>query len=198
MSANSPQEVPAGGAPQPAPAQPDKKTAPELWAQVYTQMRAAAERQLQGERASHTLSATALVHEAWLKLGGPNAPQWQGQAQFYAAAVAAMRRLLIDHARIRGAQKRGGPGARRAAIELNTLPDLSSEKETAGFLALDDAILRLAAVDAQAATIVRLRYFAGLSIGQTAATLGISATTVKRSWAYARGWLKDAIESERD
>ncbi len=108
------------------------------------------------------------------------------------------RTAAAGRARIRGAQKRGGPGARRAAIELNTLPDLSSERETAGFLILDEAILRLEKVDAQAAAIVRLRYFAGLSIEQTAATLGISAPTVKRSWAYARGWLKDAIESEPD
>ncbi|MBL9075995.1 MAG: sigma-70 family RNA polymerase sigma factor [Planctomycetes bacterium] len=180
------------------PPPPEEPSASQLWAQVYSQLRTAADHQLHGERKDHTLSATALVNEAWLKLGGPNAPQWQGRAQFYAAAVEAMRRLLIDYARSRSAQKRGGPGARRAAIELTTLPDLTSPEQSAGFLILDEAILRLAEADAQAAEIVRLRYFAGLSIEETATTLGISAPTVKRSWAYARGWLRHAIESERD
>jgi len=169
-----------------------------MWEQVYSQLRAAAERELQGERSDHTLSATALVHEAWLRLGGQNAPAWVGRAHFYSVAVAAMRRLLIDHARTRAAQKRGGPTARRAALELSGLPDLRSPDQSAGFLILDEAILRLEKVDAQAAAVVRLRYFAGLSIDETAATLGVSAPTVKRSWAYARGWLKDAIQSERD
>ncbi|MBK8979711.1 MAG: sigma-70 family RNA polymerase sigma factor [Planctomycetes bacterium] len=173
-------------------------TTEQLWNQVYGHLRNAAARQLQDERAGHTLSATALVHEAWLKLTGPSGAGWESRSHFFAVAVSAMRRLLIDHARARAAHKRGGPSARRAALELAGLPDLRSPEQSAGFLILDEAILRLERVDAQAAAVVRLRYFAGLSIEETAANLGISAPTVKRSWAYARGWLKDAIESSDD
>jgi RNA polymerase sigma factor (TIGR02999 family) len=152
---------------------------------------------MNNERASHTLSATALVHEVYLKLAAAAGPGWQEQEHFYAAAVQAMRRLLIDHARVKGAAKRGGAEARRAAVELTALPDLDSPEESAGFLILDDAILRLEGVDAQAAAVVRLRYFAGLSIEQTAEVLGVSTPTVKRAWAFARGWLREAIESGR-
>lgn len=169
----------------------------QLWAAVYSQLLAAAQKQMNTERGSHTLSATALVHEAYLQLIGPRDLPWEGRAHFYAAAVQAMRRLLIDHARTRAAQKRGGPEARRVALELSGLPDLSSPDQSAGFLILDEAILRLEGVDAQAAAVVRLRYFAGLTIEQTAETLGVSAPTVKRAWVFARSWLKEAIESER-
>jgi RNA polymerase sigma-70 factor, ECF subfamily len=168
-----------------------------LWSIVYDQLRAEAQKQMNGERASHTLSATALVHEVYLRLNAPRDAPWTNRAQFYSAAVDAMRRLLIDHARGRAAQKRGGADARRAAIDLTGLPDLASEKESAGFLILDEAISRLGEADPEAAAIVRLRYFAGLSIEDTAATLGVSAPTVKRSWAFARGWLKEAIETGR-
>lgn len=151
---------------------------------------------MRGERASHTLSATALVHEAYLKLAGTDGA-WREREHFYAAAVQAMRRLLIDHARIKGAAKRGGPEARRAAIDLTALPDFESPEESAGFLILDEAILRLEKVDAQAAAVVRFRYFAGLSTEQTAELMGISTPTVKRAWTFARGWLREAIASER-
>jgi RNA polymerase sigma factor (TIGR02999 family) len=122
---------------------------------------------------------------------------WQNRAHFYAAAAQAMRRILVDHARTKSAAIRGGPDARRAALELGSLPDPSSARASAGFLILDEAIGRLEGVDAEAAAVVRLRYFAGLSVDDTAAALSISAPTVKRAWAFARGWLKDAIESER-
>lgn len=164
---------------------------------VYDQLRALAQRALRGEAAGHTLQATALVHEAFLKLVGPRDLPWQNRAHFFAAAAAAMRQILVDHARKRSAQKRGGPDARRAAIDLTGLPDPASEREAAGFLILDDAITRLAGVDPDAAAVVRLRYFAGLSVEQTAAALGVSAPTVKRTWAFARGWLKEAIENDR-
>jgi RNA polymerase sigma factor (TIGR02999 family) len=108
-----------------------------------------------------------------------------------------MRRILVDHARAKAAHIRGGPAARRAAVNLASLPDPNSEEESSGFLILHDAIVRLEGVDPQAAAVVRLRYFAGLTIEDTAAALGVSAPTVKRTWAFARGWLKEAIESER-
>lgn len=175
----------------------DAKSAEALLPVVYQQLRAAAQKQLATERANHTLQATALVHEAYLKLVGPREVPWQNRAHFFAAAAEAMRRILIDHARAKAAAMRGGPEARRAAIDLTSLPDTNSERESAGFLILDAAISRLDQVDREAAQVVRLRYFAGLSIEDTAATMSVSPATVKRSWAFARGWLKEAIESGR-
>ncbi len=164
---------------------------------VYDQLRGAAQQLLSGERAGHTLQATALVHEAYLKLVGPREIPWQNRAHFYTAATEAMRRILVDHARARAADKRGGPEARCAAVSLTGLPDPNSQAESAGFLILDGAIARLEGVDPDAAAVVRLRYFAGLSVEDTAAALGVSASTVKRTWAFARAWLKEAIEAGR-
>jgi RNA polymerase sigma-70 factor (ECF subfamily) len=164
---------------------------------VYEQLRRAAQQALAGERSGHTLTATALVHEAYMKLAGPRKVAWTGRGHFYAAAAEAMRRILVDHARAKAAATRGGPEARRAAVNLASFPDLGSETESAGFLILENAIVRLESADPEAAAVVRLRYFAGLSIEQTAEALGVSAPTVKRSWAFARGWLKEAIEAGR-
>lgn len=180
-----------------AAAEGDRAAADRLLPLVYDQLRGAAQRHMMGESRGHTLSATVLVHEAYLKLAGPRELPWAGRAHFYAAAAEAMRRIVIDHARAKGAAIRGGPGARRAAVSLATLPDPASDVESAGFLILDDAIARLESVDGQAAAVVRLRYFAGLSIGQTAAALGVSEPTVKRTWAFARGWLREAIDAGR-
>ncbi len=179
----------------------DRSAIDRLLPLVYGQLRAAAQQQLKSEAKGHTLSATALVHEAYLKLAGPREVPWAGRGHFYAAAAESMRRILIDHARAKATAIRGGGGvggeARRAAVNLASLPDLESEAESAGFLILDEAIARLEEVDKDAASVVRLRYFAGLSIEHTASALGISAPTVKRSWAFARGWLKEAIEAGR-
>ncbi len=165
---------------------------------VYEQLKSAAAACLRDEHAGHTLQATALVHEAYLKLAGPREIPWRNRAHFYAAAAEAMRRVLSDHARAKAADRRGGPDARRAALDLASLPDLASESQSAGFLVLNDAITRLEAAHPDAAAVVRLRYFAGLSVQRTAEALDISAPTVKRTWAFARGWLKEAIESGRD
>lgn len=180
----------------------DKDAADRLLPLVYSQLRAAAQRQLKNESPAHTLSATALVHEAYCKLVGPRQVPWSGLGHFYAAAAESMRRILIDHARAKVAAIRGGGGddlaaARRAAVNLATLPDPTSATQSAGFLILDEAIARLGEVDEHAASVVRLRYFAGLSVEQTAAALGVSAATVKRSWTFARGWLREAIDSGR-
>ncbi len=180
-----------------AAADGDQAAADRLMPLVFDQLRSAARRQLAGERPGHTLSATALVHAAYLKLAGPREVPWAGRSHFYAAAAEAMQRILVDHARAKAAHIRGGPEARRAALNLASLPDPNSETESSGFLILHDAITRLESVDGEAATVVRLRYFAGLTIDQTAAAMGISAPTVKRTWAFARGWLREAIESER-
>jgi RNA polymerase sigma factor (TIGR02999 family) len=175
----------------------DRGAAEQLLPLVYEQLKKDAQRQLMSERTGHTLSATALVHEAYLRLIGPREIPWTGRGHFYAAAAEAMRRVLLDHARARAAASRDGPVARRAAMELSCLPDLASEEESAGLLILDGALARLESVDKAAAEVVRLRFFAGLNIEQTASALGVSAPTVKRTWAFARGWLREAIESGR-
>lgn len=177
---------------------PDADRVERLLPLVYEQLRSLAQRQLRGEAAGHTLQATALVHEAFLRLVGPRELPWQNRAHFFAAAAEAMRRILVEHARKKTAQKRGGPDARRAAVDLAGLPDPNSEQQSMGFLILDQAITRLQQADPEASEVVRLRYFAGLSIDETASALGVSAPTVKRLWTFARGWLKEAIDSERD
>ncbi len=170
-----------------------EQRAAELLPMVYSELRDAAQRALRGERAGHTLQATALVHEAWLKLMGPRDVPWRNRGHFLAAAAEAMRRILVDHARARTAQRRGGKAAKRAAIELTSLPDPASEEQSAGFLLLDEAMQALAAVEPRAAEVVRLRYFVGLTIDEAALALGASPATVERDWAFARSWLKDAI-----
>lgn len=182
-----------GGDAQPAPTQAGVPE--EMLQAVYDQLRALARRHLNAERAGHTLSATALVHEAYVRLhGGGLRHPWANEAHFYAAAAESMRRILVDHARARGAARRGGPEARRAALRLAELPDPASEEDCAGFLILEEALSRLESAEPQAAAVVRLRYFAGLSIEETARALGVSEPTVKRAWMFARAWLKDAIE----
>lgn len=176
----------------------DRSAGDRLLPLVYEQLRKAAQLEMAQERAGHTLSATALVHEAYLRLAGPREVPWVDRGHFYAAAAQAMRRILIDRARLKRGGVRSDEESRQAAMRLTTLPDLESEAESAGFLILDQALTRLESVDADAASVVRLRYFAGLSVEQTAAALGVSEATVKRTWAFARGWLKEAIESGRD
>jgi len=165
---------------------------------VYGELRAAAGRALRGERAGHTLQATALVHEAWLKLMGPREVPWRNRGHFLAAAAEAMRRILVDHARGKAALRRGGKAAKRAAVDLATLPDPASDDQLAGFLLLDEALERLAEVDPRAAEVVRLRYFVGLTIPETAQALAASEPTVQRDWAFARSWLRDAIGASPD
>jgi RNA polymerase sigma factor (TIGR02999 family) len=165
---------------------------------VYGELRAAAGRALRGERAGHTLQATALVHEAWLKLMGPREVPWRNRGHFLAAAAEAMRRILVDHARGKAALRRGGKAAKQAAVDLATLPDPASDDQLAGFLLLDEALAHLAEVDPRAAEVVRLRYFVGLTIPETAQALAASEPTVQRDWAFARSWLRDAIGASPD
>ncbi len=160
---------------------------------VYDQLRAIAQQRMNDERAGHTLQATALVHEAYMRLVGDQAVAWTCRAHFYTAAVEAMRRILIDHARRRGAVKRGGDW-RRAALNVASL---ALDENLDSFLALDDAILRLGEQDGKAAQVVRLRFFAGLSIEDTARILDVSPRTVKREWTYARTWLLQYLDHEQ-
>jgi RNA polymerase sigma factor (TIGR02999 family) len=157
---------------------------------VYTELRRQAQRALRRESAGHTLQPTALVHEAYLRLVDQRRAQWASRTQFFAVAAQLMRRVLVDHARARRAAKRGR-GARNV-----TLTDAGgagpAEEELAGVdvLALDDALSRLASLDPERAHLVDLRYFAGLTIPEAAASLGISEATVGRQWAVARAWLR--------
>lgn len=154
---------------------------------VYEELLSIARRRMAAERAGHTLEATVLVHEAYLRLLGPGGSplDWTNRAHFYHAAAEAMRRILIDHARQRARQKRGG-GRQRVPIEALDVPASDDSNE---ILALDAAICRLEEQDARAGKIVRLRYYGGLSVEDTAAALRLSLRTVKREWAFARAWL---------
>jgi RNA polymerase sigma factor (TIGR02999 family) len=152
---------------------------------VYDDLRRIAARHLRSERPDHTLSATAVVHEAYLRLVGHRAVRWQERAQFYGVASVQMRRILVDHARRRAAAKRGGPEVRLALDEelaAGGAPDLD-------LLALDQALDELAALDPRVVRIVELRFFAGLSLDEAAFALGVSRRTVANEWAVARAWL---------
>ena len=160
---------------------------------VYDELRLMAAGQLRGERPDHTLQPTALVNEAYVRLVGGAHP-WEHRSHFYRAAAQAMRRILVDHARKRRRIKRGGPRIQVPLTDALT----SSWDHPDRFLALDEAIRRLEGQDARAAEVVRLRFFAGLSVQETAQALGLSERTVKREWTFARAWLHDRLGAESD
>lgn len=159
--------------------------AAELIPLVYDQLRAIARHRLNRERDGHTLQATELVHEAYLRLA-PDLPrqEWRDRGHFYHAAAEAMRRILIDSARKRHAEKRGG-GADIVPLNLVDIAGDTADR----IIALDDAIQRLAAEDENLGRIVRLRFFTGLTVEETADVLGVSPRSVAREWAFARAWL---------
>ena len=163
----------------------DPGAANQLLPLVYEELRKLASQKMGRESPGQTLQATALVHEAWLRLGGDDQPEWQNRAHFFAAAAEAMRRILIDNAR-RKLYLRHGGGAER--VNLEGL-DLAASMDDEQVVALNEALDRLTAHDAGKAQIVKLRFFAGLTNEQTAQVLGVSEPTVKRHWAYARAWL---------
>jgi RNA polymerase sigma factor (TIGR02999 family) len=164
----------------------------ELLAVVYEHLRAIARQRMAGERSGHTLQATALVHEVFLKLIGDEEVSWENRAHFYAAAAQAMRRILIDHARRRGAEKRGGAFKR---VPLSVV-DLATDTDPEQVMALEEAMNELEQSDPRAASIVRLRFFAGLGVEETASVLGLSERTVMRDWAYARAMLFERMSGE--
>ncbi len=165
--------------------QGDPQAANELLPLVYEELRRLAAQKMARERPSQTLQATALVHEAWLRLGGDDQPTWQNRAHFFAAAAEAMRRILIDNARRKNYLRHGGGKER---VNLDGL-DLAAAMDDEQLLELNEALNQLAEHDAQKAELVKLRFFTGLTNEQVAQVLGISEPTVKRHWAYARAWL---------
>ena len=165
--------------------QGDAPAADRLLPLVYDQLRQLAAMRLAREEPGQTLQPTALVHEAWLRLGADHQPDWKSRAQFFAAAAEAMRRILIDRARRRLTQRRGG---RQERIDLDQL-ELTVVAEDEHLLAVNDALERFAVVQPQRAELVKLRYFAGLTLEEAARSLDISLPTASRWWAYARAWL---------
>lgn len=164
----------------------DSEALKELIAAVHVELRRLAAGLLRHERPDHTLQPTALVHEVFLRLSGLRAMHLDGRRHFYGAAAEAMRRILVDHARERNALKRGGPEARKVPLEeaFNLPVDVRLD-----FVRLDEALTALAAASPEKARVVELRYFAGLSIEETADVLGVAPATVKRHWTFARAWL---------
>src|SRR3954464_10027043 len=163
------------------------KAAEKLLPLVYHELRRLADRKLAREKPGQTLQATALVHEAYLRLVDPGGEQpWNDRVHFLSAAVEAMRRILIDRARDRKRLKRGG-GRRRQELDLESLLDADAPADD--LIDLDAAIARLSGGDAQAAELVKLRLFAGLTVEQAAAALGVGRRTAERDWTFARTWL---------
>ena len=163
----------------------DRDALARLLPLVYEELQQVARRYLRAERPNHTLEPAALVHEAYEKLVGQDHMQWQNRAQFFAVAAQTMRRVLVDHARKRGAARRDGAVVRVTLEESAAVGD----RRDVDVLSLDEALTSLTQVDATQGRIVELRYFGGLSIEETARALGSSPATVKREWTVARAWL---------
>ena len=168
----------------------DPQAAAHLLPLVYDELRKLAAARLADEKPGHTLQPTALVHEAYLRLVGDGQPRgWDGRGHFFAAAAEAMRRILVENARRKTRKKRGGE---RVRMDLDAVAPAAPALDD-DLLDLDEALTRLAEADLAAAELVKLRYFAGLSIPQAAEALGIGARSADRLWAYARAWLRDAM-----
>jgi RNA polymerase sigma factor (TIGR02999 family) len=171
----------------------DRSALDDLLPLVYDELRRLADRYLRRERSDHTLQATALVNEAYLRLVDQNVP-WQNRAHFFGVAAEMMRRILVDHARSHQAQKRGSGGVK---LSLDEAINMSDERAT-DLIALDEALTALAEFDQQKSRIVELRFFAGLSIEETAKVLGIGTATVIRQWKMAKAWLYHQVSKEDD
>lgn len=164
----------------------DPKAAEELLPLVYSELRQLAAAKMAQEKPGQTLQPTALVHEAWLRLGGDDQPGWQSRGHFFAAAAEAMRRILVDRARKRLAAKRGGAAER---VELDEINIPAPTTDDGDLLRVNEALEKLAAIDPRKAELVKLRYFVGLNFDEAATALGIAVPTAKQWWTYARAWL---------
>jgi len=161
---------------------------------VYDELRRLADHYLRRERSDHTLQSTALVHEAYLRLAGQHPPEWQNRAHFFGIAAHVMRQILVEYARGRSAEKRGGNAITLTLDEAVALP--RQMQTDIDVVALDRALNELSALDAQQGKIVELRFFAGLTIEDTSEVMGISPATVKRDWVTARAWLFRSMTGE--
>jgi RNA polymerase sigma factor (TIGR02999 family) len=164
----------------------------ELMPLVYDELRRMAKRYMSSQPSGHTLQTTALIHEAYLKLADQKEKHWQNRAHFFAVAARAMRHILVDHARTRQAEKRGG------ATEFVSLEDVAviSNERAAEVVALDDALENLFALEERKGRVVELRYFGGLSVEETAEVLKISPETVTRDWRFAKTWLLRELSNQ--
>ncbi|MEY2410447.1 MAG: hypothetical protein QOF48_3117 [Verrucomicrobiota bacterium] len=167
----------------------DARAAEELLPLVYEELRRIAAHKMAGESSGHTLQATALVHEAWLRLAGANQKSWENRAHFFGAAAEAMRRILVDSARRKHSLKRGA-GGERVELDESSLVLAAPAEE---LLAVHEALDRLAAEDPAAAELVKLRYFIGMNMEEAASALGLAKRTAENLWTYARAWLHREI-----
>lgn len=172
----------------------DEASLDELLPAVYDELRRIAHNQLHEERADHTLQTTELVHEAYLKLVDHDSVEWTDRQHFFAVAARAMRQVLIDHARQKTAEKRGGTASE---VPLDNVT-LTQEKGPAELIALDDALDRLAQRDERSAKVVECRFFGGYTIQETADVLDVSRSTIKRDWRAARAWLNREMQPSSD
>jgi RNA polymerase sigma factor (TIGR02999 family) len=168
----------------------DQAALDELMPLVYGELRRLANNYLRRERVNHTLQATALVNEAYMRLVDQRNARWQNRAQFFGVAAQLMRRILVDHARLHQAQKRGGSDQQRLSL---TDVDRAAGKPDIDLLALHEALNELTEIDPQQGRIVELKFFGGLSIEETAEVLGIGHATVERDWKMARAWLRNKL-----
>jgi RNA polymerase sigma factor (TIGR02999 family) len=170
----------------------DAQASESLVRLVYAELRRQAQLALRREDQGHTLQPTALVHEAWLRLGDQRDARWESRTQFFAIAAQMMRRVLLDYARARHSLKRGGG---EVQLSLGDADAVAEAPDPIDVIVLDDALTRLAKLDPQKARLVELRYFAGLSIPEAAAALGVSTATIGREWAIARMWLRRELDA---
>jgi RNA polymerase sigma factor (TIGR02999 family) len=164
----------------------DREALDKLLPLVYNELHRQAARFLRHERPNHTLQTTALIHEAYLKLVDQKQARWQNRAHFFAICAQLMRRILVDHARTRQRAKRGGGDLRVTLTEVVA----SAHERDINLIALDEALARLAALDARQSRVVELRFFGGLDVAETAAVLGLSPATIKSDWSLAKAWLR--------
>ncbi len=168
--------------------------ADELIPLVYAELRRMASGYMRRERAGHTLQATALVSEAYMRLLGGETPPWQNRAHFFAIAAHVMRQVLRDYARSRGASKRGGPDARKVDIDAELLMDRNGLEDV---IAIDEALERLAKIDERQSRLIELRFFGGLSVEEAAEVMGIAPITLKRDWRVAKAWLHNELTTAK-
>jgi RNA polymerase sigma factor (TIGR02999 family) len=175
-----------------AASQGDVRAASELLSLVYHELRQLAARKMASEAAGQTLQATALVHEAWLRLTNDESRKWNDRTHFFAAAAESMRRILVDNARRKRAERHGG---RQQRVEMPEIASAALENDEK-VLAMNEALEKFAKLDPQKAELVKLRYFVGMTLEQASEALGISERTAKRYWAFARAWLHEEIKQK--